>query len=122
MHMVPVTDPKELEVINAWADTQQVEGLFPGWVTWKFVDDSGKFCGFYQQGARLCGHFHVDTALSGTLALRAERKVVDFMEASGTSPLLLVPPERGMCKILEKHHQKIDAVPFVRREGQVCHG
>jgi hypothetical protein len=117
--MVPVTDPKELEAINAWADTQKVDGLFPGWVTWKFVDDSGKFCGFYQQGVRVCGHFHVDTAMSGILALRAERKVVDFMEASGTSALLLVPPERGMCKILEKHHQKIDAVPFVRREGGV---
>ena len=113
MHMVPVTDPKELEVINAWADTQQVEGLFPGWVTWKFVDDSGKFCGFYQQGQVLHGHFHVAYEGNKTQSLRALLKAETLTEALGVAPLLTLPESSPLHALAKQRYQVIQAPTFV---------
>ncbi len=112
MHMIPVTDPEELKLISAWAAGQKADPLIPGWATWKFIDDSGKFYGFYQQGARVCGNFHVDTGGDRVRSIRAVKKVEDFYEATGVTALFLVPSTSPLHPVMQERHTEVNATPF----------
>ena len=113
MRMLPVTDPQMFVQITAWAIEQKVDPPVPGWQTWQFVDDNGAFYGFYQQGARLCSHFHVDNGGNRVKTLRCYNKIVNMLEATGARPLMLVPEDGSMRPLMDKYQERVDAIPFV---------
>lgn len=113
MHMIPVTDQEELAAISAWSVDQKVDPLVPGWATWKFVDDSGKFYGFYQHGPAIHAHFHVDYSGDKTRSIRAIQRVEALVEALGVAPLVTLPDSSPMYEIVAKRYPSAKDRTFV---------
>jgi hypothetical protein len=113
MHMIPVTDPEEMASIFAWAEDQKVDPPMPGWATWKFIDDSGEFYGFYQHGHVAHAHFHVDYDGDKIRSLRALRKAEDLQEALGLTPLLTLPEASPLHTLVQQRYRRIQAPTFV---------